>query len=135
MFGEISSGEDNVKLTKHVSISQQDIREFQLAKAAIAAGIQILLNQLKITYRDIDQIFIAGGFGNFLNIKNVIRTGLIECEENKIVKLGNTALIGAKMFLFKNEEFIQEILCKTSHVNLEGDPDFQDIYIEKMILT
>jgi uncharacterized 2Fe-2S/4Fe-4S cluster protein (DUF4445 family) len=50
MFGEINSGEDKVKITKQVSISQQDIREFQLAKAAIAAGIQILLNQLKITY-------------------------------------------------------------------------------------
>ncbi|HSO87583.1 MAG TPA: ASKHA domain-containing protein [Draconibacterium sp.] len=135
MFGEINSGEDKVKLTKQVSITQQDIREFQLAKAAIAAGIQILLNLLKITYVEIDQVFIAGGFGNFLNIKNVIRTGLIECEEEKIVKLGNTALIGAKMFLFKDDEFIQKILLKTKHVNLEGDPNFQDIYIEKMILT
>jgi len=53
MFGEINSGEDNVKLTKQVSITQQDILEFQLAKAAIAAGIQILLNQLKITYTEI----------------------------------------------------------------------------------
>jgi uncharacterized 2Fe-2S/4Fe-4S cluster protein (DUF4445 family) len=134
MFGEINSGEDKVKLTKQVSVTQQDIREFQLAKAAIAAGIQILLNQLKITYAEVDKVFIAGGFGNFLNIKNVIRTGLIECEEEKIVKLGNTALIGAKMFLFKNDEFIQNILSKTKHVNLEGDPNFQDIYIEKMIL-
>jgi len=134
MFGEINSGEDKVKLTKQVSITQQDIREFQLAKAAIAAGIQILLNQLKITYAEVDKVFIAGGFGNFLNIKNVIRTGLIECEEEKIVKLGNTALIGAKMFLFKDDEFIQNILSKTKHINLEGDPNFQDIYIEKMIL-
>jgi uncharacterized 2Fe-2S/4Fe-4S cluster protein (DUF4445 family) len=124
-----------VKITKQVSISQQDIREFQLAKAAIAAGIQILLNQLKITYDDVEHVFIAGGFGNFLNIENVIRTGLIECEAEKILKLGNTALIGAKMFLFEDEKFIQHILSKTTHVNLEGDPDFQDIYIDKMILS
>ncbi len=135
MFGEINSGEDKMKLTKQVSITQQDIREFQLAKAAIAAGIRILLNLLKITCNEVGQVFIAGGFGNFLNIQNVIRTGLIECEEEKIVKLGNTALIGAKMFLFEDEKFIQKILSKTTHVNLEGDPNFQDIYIEKMMLV
>ncbi len=134
MFGEINSGEDSVPLTGKVSITQQDIREFQLAKAAIAAGIQILLNQLEIIYSDVDKVFIAGGFGNFLNIENVIRTGLIECEAEKIVKLGNTALIGAKMFLFENESFTQKILEKTTHVNLEGDPNFQDIYIDKMML-
>jgi uncharacterized 2Fe-2S/4Fe-4S cluster protein (DUF4445 family) len=135
MFGEINSGEDKVKITKQVSITQQDIREFQLAKAAIAAGIQILLNQLKISYTEIEQVFIAGGFGNFLNIQNVIRNGLIECEAEKIVKLGNTALIGAKMFLFEDEKFIQHILGKTTHVNLEADPNFQDIYIDKMMLV
>jgi uncharacterized 2Fe-2S/4Fe-4S cluster protein (DUF4445 family) len=135
MFGEINSGEESIPLSGKVSVTQQDIREFQLAKAAIAAGIQILLNQLKISYSEVDKVFIAGGFGNFLNIENVIRTGLIECEANKIVKLGNTALIGAKMFLFENEAFIREILEKTTHFNLEGDPDFQDIYIEKMMLV
>jgi len=135
MFGEINSGDDKVKLTKRVSITQQDIREFQLAKAAIAAGIQILLNQLKIGYEDVAKVFIAGGFGNFLNIENVIRTGLIEYDADKIVKLGNTALIGAKMFLFEDEEIIQHILSKTTHVNLEADPNFQDIYIDKMMLV
>mgnify|MGYP004701364937 FL=1 len=134
MFGEINIGNDKVKITPQVSISQQDIREFQLAKAAIAAGIQILLKQFGITCTEIEHVFIAGGFGNFLNIENVIRTGLIECEAGKIVKLGNTALIGAKMFLFEDEKFIQKILDKTTHINLEADPDFQDIYIEKMML-
>lgn len=135
MFGEINSGDDKILLAPKVWITQQDIREFQLAKAAIATGIQILLNQLKIGYDDIEQVYIAGGFGNFLNIYNVIRTGLIECNEEKIIKLGNTALIGAKMFLFENSDFIQDILKKTTHINLESDPGFQDIYIEKMMLV
>lgn len=135
MFGEINSGEEKIELAPKVFITQQDIREFQLAKAAIAAGIQILLNRLDITYRDVEKVFIAGGFGNFLNIKNVIRTGLIECEEEKITKLGNTALIGAKMFLFEEDDFIQNLVSKITHVNLEGDPSFQDIYIDKMLLV
>ena len=133
-FGEINSGEGKIKLVQDVFLTQSDIREFQLAKAAIAAGLQILLNRLEIALEKIDKIYIAGGFGNFLNLKNVIETGLIETKEEKIVKLGNTALIGAKMFLFEDARFIRKILEKTTHINLEGDPAFQDIYVEKMML-
>lgn len=135
MFGEINSGEEEVRISKTVAISQQDIREFQLAKAAFSTGIQMLLNELQITIADVEKIFVAGAFGNFLNIKNILRTGLLETDEEKISKLGNTALIGAKMFLFENEAFIQNILDKTSHINLEGNGDFQDIYIEKMMMV
>jgi uncharacterized 2Fe-2S/4Fe-4S cluster protein (DUF4445 family) len=60
---------------------------------------------------------------------------LIECDAEKIIKLGNTALIGAKMFLFENETFNNNILNKTTHTNLEGDSTFQDVYIEKMMLV
>ena len=134
MFGEIENGDDSVQLTEKVSVTQQDIREFQLAKAAIATGVQVLLNQFQISYAEIEHVYIAGGFGNFLNIDNVIRTGLIECEAEKIIKFGNTALIGAKMFLFENEDFTENILLKTTHINLESDPNFQDIYIEKMMM-
>lgn len=134
MFGEINSGEDKIELTKNVFLTQQDIREFQLAKAAIAAGLQILLNTLKITFNEVENVFIAGGFGNFLNLENVIQTGLIETTEDKIIKMGNTALIGAKMFLFEEVSSIQRILKKTSHINLEANPNFQDIYVEKLIL-
>jgi uncharacterized 2Fe-2S/4Fe-4S cluster protein (DUF4445 family) len=135
IFGEFENGEEKIDIAPGVAFTQQDIREFQLAKAAVATGIQILLNKLGISYKNVGQVFIAGGFGNFLNIQNVIRTGLIECEEDKIVKLGNTALIGAKMFLFEDESFVNDILSKTTHVNLEADPSFQDIYIEKIMLT
>lgn len=134
MFGEINSGANEIPLTKKVSLTQQDIREFQLAKAALAAGVQMLLNHLKITIDEVENVFIAGGFGNFLNIKNVIRTGLIECDEKKIHKIGNTALIGAKMFLFENGSITKNILAKTEHINLEGNGTFQDVYIEKMML-
>ena len=78
LFGEINNGDDKIKLAPGVHLTQQDIREFQLAKAAIATGLQILLNHLDITFKEIETVFIAGGFGNFLNIQNVIRTGLIE---------------------------------------------------------
>ncbi len=134
MFGEINSGEDSVELAPGVFLTQQDIREFQLAKAAIAAGLQILLKKAGITFNEVENVYIAGGFGNFLNLQNVIKTGLIETDEEKIVKMGNTALIGAKMFLFEDETFALDILKKTRHINLEADPDFQDIFVEKLML-
>jgi uncharacterized 2Fe-2S/4Fe-4S cluster protein (DUF4445 family) len=59
---------------------------------------------------------------------------MVESTEDKIRKMGNTALIGAKMFLFENGDLAAEILEKTTHVNLEGFSEFQDIYISKMIL-
>ena len=134
MFGEINSGESQVHLAGKVSLTQKDINEFQLAKAAIAAGLTILAGKLSIQISDIHEVYIAGGFGNYINIPNVVTTGMIELPEEKIHKMGNTALIGAKMFLFSGTEFTDEILLKTRHINLEGDPNFQDIYVDKMLL-
>jgi len=133
MFGEINSGEQNIQLSGKVSLSQKDINEFQLAKAAIAAGLTILARTISIELSEIETIYIAGGFGSYINIENVVATGMIELQEEKIHKMGNTALIGAKMFLFSDSEITSEILNKTRHINLEGDPNFQDIYVDKML--
>ena len=133
MFGEINSGESEILLTGKVKLTQKDINEFQLAKAAIAAGLTILARNLSIQLSEIDTVYIAGGFGNYINLENVVATGMIELSEEKIHKMGNTALIGAKMFLFSKPETVQEILAKIRHINLEGDPNFQDIYVDKMM--
>ena len=131
-FGEILSGEQEIILSPPVTISQKDIQEFQLAKAALAAGIIILLREHNIEVGDIKDVYIAGGFGTYINLENVLRTGMLFCPAEKMHKLGNSALTGAKMLLFSDSQFTDEILDKTTHVNLEGDPDFQDIYIENM---
>jgi uncharacterized 2Fe-2S/4Fe-4S cluster protein (DUF4445 family) len=133
MFGEINSGEAQIQLSGKVSLTQKDINEFQLAKAAIAAGLTILARNLSIELSDIETIYIAGGFGSYINIEHVVATGMIELPEEKIHQMGNTALIGAKMFLFQDDEITHVILNKTRHINLEGDPDFQDIYVDKML--
>jgi uncharacterized 2Fe-2S/4Fe-4S cluster protein (DUF4445 family) len=133
MFGEINSGDAQIHLTEKVFLTQKDINEFQLAKAAIAAGLTILAGRLEIPVSEIQEVYIAGGFGNYINIGNLVATGMIELPEEKIHKMGNTALIGAKIFLFSGAELTDEILLKTKHVNLEGDPNFQDIYVDKML--
>ena len=111
MFGEINSGEQEIHLAGKVKLTQKDIYEFQLAKAAIAAGLTILADNLSLQLADIETIYIAGGFGNYINIENVVATGMIEIQEERIHKMGNTALIGAKMFLFSGAETTTEILA------------------------
>ena len=134
IFGEINSGEESIPIDGPIRLTQKDIYEFLLAKAAIAAGIVILSKNLAIEPSDIHEIYIAGGFGNYIYIEHLLATGMVETTEDKIHKMGNTALIGAKMFLFGNGELADDILSKTSHVNLESSSEFQDIYISKMIL-
>jgi uncharacterized 2Fe-2S/4Fe-4S cluster protein (DUF4445 family) len=133
LFGEINSGDTTIPLIGKVILTQKDINEFQLAKAAIAVGLEILCKAISIQMVDIQSIYIAGGFGNYINIQHLVETGMIELSEKKIYKMGNTALIGAKMFLFLNEKIAKEILSKTRHINLESDPNFQDIYVDKML--
>ncbi|MDD2513354.1 MAG: ASKHA domain-containing protein [Proteiniphilum sp.] len=99
-----------------------------------ATGLEILANHLSISLSDIGQVYIAGGFGNYINLENVSALGMIKLPTERICKMGNTALIGAKMFLFLDEQIPNGILLKTKHVNLEGDPNFQDIYVENMSL-
>ena len=133
MFGEINSGENFVSLAANVGLTQKDINEFQLAKAAIAAGLEILCKKISIQLNDIQEVYIAGGFGYYITKQNLIETGILDFPEEKINKMGNTALIGAKMFLFQDEKTVKEILSKTRHINLESDPEFQDIYVDKML--
>ncbi len=133
MFGEINSGEPQIPITGNVKLTQKDINEFQLAKAAIAAGLTILCRHLSIHLNDIEKIYIAGAFGNYVNLENIVSTGMIGLPKERMIKMGNTALIGAKMFLYADPENSNDILLKTRHINLEGDPHFQDIYVEKML--
>jgi uncharacterized 2Fe-2S/4Fe-4S cluster protein (DUF4445 family) len=136
MFGEIMSGEEQITLTGSIRLTQKDIHEFLLAKAAVAAGLEILTRKLSISMTDLETIYIAGGFGNYVNLNNVQVTGMIVAPVEKIHKMGNTALIGAKMFLFPGvQSLVDDILKKTTHVHLESDPEFQDIYVGNMILN
>jgi uncharacterized 2Fe-2S/4Fe-4S cluster protein (DUF4445 family) len=133
-FGEILSEDESISLTKTVSITQKDIYEFLLAKAAISAGLTILSESLSISLSDIDEIYLAGGFGNYITIDHLISTSMIDSDQEKIHKMGNTALIGSKMFLFSGEDLAYDILSKTNHVQLETNPLFQNIYVEEMML-
>jgi uncharacterized 2Fe-2S/4Fe-4S cluster protein (DUF4445 family) len=132
-FGDIQSDQKEIFLDGNVFLNQKDIREVQLAKAAIASGLEILYNQLNITSDDIDNLYIAGGFGNFIDLANSRKIGLLDLPEDKIRKMGNTALIGAKIFLFIDHDMIEQVLKITRHISLESDPGFQELFINNML--
>ena len=132
-FGDLSPEREKIYIDSNVFINQKDIREVQLAKAAIASGLEILYKQLGIGQDKIDNLYIAGGFGNFINITNSLKIGLLDLPEERIRKMGNTALIGAKIFLFTNPGMIDQVLKLTRHISLETDPEFQELYIKNMM--
>ena len=131
--GKITEDDDRVYLTSEVYLIQKDIRELQLAKGAIASGLQILRETLGYRPEEIKNVYISGAFGTFIDLKNTQRIGLLRYPEEKIIKMGNTALLGAKMSLFENHDRIRDILQKTTHLSLETNPHFQDIFAENMM--
>ena len=131
-FGEIISGETEIALDSRVRLTQKDIQEFQLAKAAIAAGIEILITKLGISHEEVEEVYIAGGFGSYINLIHVIQLGMLDFRQESIHKLGNTALMGAKMLLFKHTNYPDLILKICSHISLESEPGFQDIFVDRL---
>ncbi len=119
-----------------IYISPDDIRMFQLAKAAICSGIETLINHAKIDYNDIETLYIAGGFGSFLNSQSAELTGIIPHGFlNKIKVIGNGAGIGASMVL-RSKKCMEEVntLASTAEsISLSNNPYFMDKYIENMM--
>jgi uncharacterized 2Fe-2S/4Fe-4S cluster protein (DUF4445 family) len=118
-----------------VVITQKDIREVQLAKGAIYSGIKILLNICSKEISDIDKIFMAGAFGNYINKASAVRIGLLpDIGEENIISIGNAACTGAFMALLSKEEreFAFALPEKITHMELAGYPNFQDEYIKAM---
>jgi uncharacterized 2Fe-2S/4Fe-4S cluster protein (DUF4445 family) len=118
-----------------ISVTRQDIREVQLAKSAIAAGVQVLLKYSGMNTNDIDTVFLAGGFGNYINPDSAMRIGLISPEfAGKIISLGNTSGTGALLALKSTrfDEAIGDILARTRYIELSGNDDFTEAFALNM---
>jgi len=134
--GYITGSDERIGVADSITVSQKDVRELQLAKGAIAAGIRILLNTIGASLEDVSCVYLAGAFGNYMNRNSAQRIGMIRFPSDIIRSSGNTALLGAKMALFSNEEKqhrFEHILNRITHVSLSKDPAFQSIFIEEML--
>jgi len=110
-----------------VVLYQADIRELQLAKAAIASGFRLLLKRLGANTNTLKSIYLAGAFGNYVQAESAIGIGLIEAPIERIHASGNTALRGAKILLLSDGG---PTLPKIEHVSLAADPGFQDEFAD-----
>ena len=132
--GRLASNQEWM-LEAPVSLTQWDIRELQLAKGAIAAGVRILVQHWGARMEDIARVYLAGAFGNYIRRSSARRIGLIDFPAEKVQAAGNTALLGAKLALFSLDEHdgsYSELRKKIRHISLNEDPRFHEIYVEQM---
>lgn len=128
--------DDEVILADGVTLTQQDIRQVQLAKGAISAGMQALMKRAGVTAADVKALYIAGGFGSHLNLAGAARIGLIPPElADKAQVLGNASLGGAQMLATDPEAWQEScrIAAMAQCINLAEDADFSDLFIENMM--
>ncbi|OVE74969.1 hypothetical protein BVX97_05890 [bacterium E08(2017)] len=119
-----------------VCIWQKDVRELQLAAGAIRAGVNILLNEAGLGVDDLDEILLAGAFGNFIRRNHACRIGLLpDVERERIKFVGNAASLGAKLALLSVDErdYAARLNGGMAHVDLSKNPGFQDEFAMAMM--
>ena len=119
-----------------IVLTQDDIRQVQLCKAAIASGIAMLQRVAGVSDEVVSELMLAGGFGNYLGIESALRVGLIPAgfPPEKIRYVGNAAALGAQLALVSESERrrAETIARRIDHVSLAAHPDFQDVFVECM---
>ena len=126
----------DVRLSERVYLARSDIREVQLAKAAIASGIRILAEQAGAALADIEKVYLAGGFGNFIGLDSACRIGLLPAAlRAKIVPVGNAAGSGSVRLLVSEQarRRAEALRQATRCVELAETPDFNDVYTDELL--
>ena len=134
--GKILTEDHILRLTDTVCLTQEDIRQVQLAKGAIQAGIFLLAEQMGVEVEAIQKVQLAGAFGSFVDSKNACRIGLLPDElSDKIEGIGNAALEGAKMLALDGAllPFTQELAEKVEFVELASLPSFPKTFAKAML--
>lgn len=131
--GRFSNAAQKWELKAPVSLTQRDIRELQLAKAAISTGLIILAKEWGTNLEQLDKVYLAGAFGNYINISSAVRIGLLPVPQDKVVPAGNTALLGTKLALFEPESApFAEVRSRVRHLPLNEHPEFQTLFVDQI---
>ncbi len=132
--GRLANGK-TLPLEPPVVLHQGDIRELQLAKGAIAAGLRILAERWGAGLQDLTRIYLAGAFGNYIRRASARRIGMLNFPAEKVAPAGNAALLGAKLALFSLHEqdgAYGDVRAKVGHIPLNEDPQFQEVFVEEL---
>jgi len=118
-----------------IVLTQDDVRQMQLACAAIKSGIRLLLKANGLSVESLDGVFIAGAFGSYLNIRNSMALGLLpRMDEKRVTFIGNASLAGARLLLVAKEERdeIESLVQRIHYMSLASDREFQDYFIRAL---
>lgn len=121
---------------REIVFTQQDVREIQLAKAAIRAGVETLVLRYEITKEQVKKVYVAGGFGYKLDKEKAIAIGMLPEEfADKIETVGNSSLAGARQYLrdADGEERLSKIVETSEEIGLSTDKDFNEFYMDGMM--
>src|SRR5213593_4030089 len=120
---------------REIVLTQDDVRQVQLAKGAIASGVIMLLHVAGLAPDDLDELMLAGGFGNYISIASALRIGLIPpVSPAKVRYVGNAASLGAQLCLVSETERAraETVAARIEHVSLAAHPDFEGIFVDCM---
>ena len=116
---------------QRIVLTQNDVRQVQLAKAAVRAAIMLLQKKIGLHDSDIKQVYVAGAFGNYIRPESALRIGLLpEIGVERIRFVGNAACSGAEMMLLSSEcrKQAQQLAKKIEYVEIARLPDFTSVY-------
>lgn len=129
------NGNGVFRLSSEVYLTAADVRNLQLAKAAVAAGVQVLLNSRGMKAEELDGVYIAGGFGTYIDIGSAMDIGMLpRLGKGLLHCLGNTSLAGASMAVLSSERRgdLLDIAKKCDYTELSGRQDFTQHFTENM---
>jgi uncharacterized 2Fe-2S/4Fe-4S cluster protein (DUF4445 family) len=119
-------------LAEGVYLTQRDIRELQFAKGSIATGIKVLMDIFQVTTSDLEEVFLGGSFGSYLNPESAKVIGLVPpVDVDRIIAVGNSAGEGAKIALlsYRERQVAFELPTRIEYVELSGRTDFNDSFV------
>ena len=136
--GKITEAKSAIKITRKVILTQEDIRRLQLAMAAIKSGLKLLLKSAGLKWSELDGLYLAGVFGNSLNINQCLSLGLLPpLPREKIFFIGNASVKGARLALMsrKARRKLEDLPRQIEFVSLAGREDFQTEFFKALTLS
>ena len=128
---------DDTAIGRDIVITQADINNLVRSKAAVYAGASVLIKSMDLCFDDIEQMFIAGGFGNYLDLPAAVAIGLLpDIPLEKVKFIGNSSLSGAKLALLSREALdeVEKIAQKMTYIDLSSNNQFMDEYSSALFL-
>jgi uncharacterized 2Fe-2S/4Fe-4S cluster protein (DUF4445 family) len=133
----VLAGGDETETGKDVVITENDISNLIKSKGAILAAMRVLLNSVGMSFEDLEKLYVAGGFGNYLNVEKAIFMGLLpDIPPERVRFIGNSSLTGARMALLSRHAFARAdtLARQMTYFELSVDPSFYDEFVAALFL-